>query len=199
MIRKLKILILTCATGIFSYGYTYTPKQLKAFKLEATIKTTKGDINLYLYPDQAPITVANFVFLVKNNFYDNIRFHRVVPFALIQAGSRTDDGNGNSGYSIVDEFDGRLKYNIPGIIGMANTGQKNSQSSQFFITMLPFNEFNGHYTAFGNLKSKDDLAVVRTINENDYINTIEITGENVNKFLDGSSDEVKEWKLKLKK
>lgn len=140
MIRKLKILILTGITGIFSYGYTYTPKQLKAFKLEATIKTTKGDINLYLYPDQAPITVANFVFLVKNNFYDNIRFHRVVPSALIQAGSRTDDGNGNSGYSIVDEFDGWLKYNIPGIIGMANTGQKNSQSSQFFITMLPFNE-----------------------------------------------------------
>lgn len=56
-----------------------------------------------------------------------------------------------------------LKYNIPGIIGMANTRQKGYQSffSQFFITMLPFNEFNGHYTAFGEFKAKDDLAVVK--------------------------------------
>lgn len=127
--RKYLLIIFT----IFSFlGYSnrFDKKELKDFKLEATITTTKGDINLYLYPESTPITVANFVFLVKNNFYNDILIHRVEQGLLVQTGSRTD-ATGTSGYNIVDEFDGWLNYNIAGVVGMANTGEKIHQAHNF--------------------------------------------------------------------
>lgn len=107
-------------------------------------KTTKGDITLELYQDVMPITVGNFLTLVQNNFYDGIKFHRVIDGFMIQGGDPntkgTDQstyGKGGPGYTIQDEFvaDARLS-NVRGTIAMANTGQPNSGGSQFFINLV---------------------------------------------------------------
>jgi cyclophilin family peptidyl-prolyl cis-trans isomerase len=114
------------------------------------LETTKGDIILELFEDQAPETVGNFVSLVEKNFYDGVTFHRVLPGFMAQTGDPAGDGSGGPGYRIYSEaqVDGARKH-FRGSLSMANTGQPNSGGSQFFITFLPTPQLNGGHTVFG--------------------------------------------------
>ncbi len=173
-------------------------KKLASYNLEAKIKTNKGDINVYLYPEAAPETVANFVYLVKNDFYDNLPFHRVVNNLLIQSGDNIGDSTGGTGYTIKDEYVHWLTFDNPGILAMANTGLENSGSSQFFITLNAYPNFNNNYTVFGTLININDLNVAKTIRMGDTILDIEISGKNVNDFLNNFKEEVEKWDEVLK-
>ena len=171
---------------------------MEEFRLEATIKTTKGDISFYLYPEAAPKNVANFVFLAKKNFYNNLPFHRVIPNGLVQGGDHKGDGTGTTGYYVNDEFVKWLNFNYAGILALANSGP-NTNSSQFFITMQAISSLDGKHTIIGGTKTREDLGIVRLLRQGDKILDIEIKGKNVNKFLDYFPNEVAEWESKLEK
>ena len=100
----------------------------------ATIKTNHGDMKIQLFPDHAPKTVANFVALAKDGYYDGVIFHRIIPEFMIQGGDPTGTGMGGQsiyGDSFEDEFSDEL-YNVRGALSMANAGP-NTNGSQFFI------------------------------------------------------------------
>lgn len=172
---------------------------MKSYKLMAKIKTNKGDINIYLYPEAAPETVANFVFLTKKNFYDNMIFHRVLPNQLIQTGDIKGDSTGTAGYLIKDEFSTWLNFDSSGMLAMANAKEPNTASSQFFITLTNTPQFNNSYTVFGSLVNKQDLSIARSIRVGDVIKDIEISGNNVNTFLDNFKDKVSVWEANYKR
>lgn len=101
---------------------------------KATIKTNLGDVELQLFPEQAPKTVANFVQLAKDGYYDGVIFHRVIPDFMIQGGDPTGTGAGGQsiyGEKFEDEFSPEV-FNIKGALSMANAGP-NTNGSQFFI------------------------------------------------------------------
>ena len=110
----------------------------------ATLKTNQGQITLELFADQMPITVANFVKLAEDDFYNDTKFHRVIKGFMIQGGdpnSKTDNesiyGQGGPGHTVEDEFvAGELLTNTKGTIAMANTGRPNSGGSQWFINLV---------------------------------------------------------------
>jgi peptidylprolyl isomerase len=124
--------------------------------LTAVESTGKGEVILELFEDQAPLAVANFLTLVEKKVYDSTRFHRAEPGRLVAGGdpkSRTgdpkDDGTGNPGYFIPDEFqrpDARGHFR--GAISLVNNGPKTT-GCQFFITLAPARELDGHFTVFG--------------------------------------------------
>lgn len=114
------------------------------------LTTTKGNIDLELFENQAPETVANFISLVESGFYDGLRFHRVMEHFMAQTGCPIGDGSGDPGYHIYGEADRPGARNFfRGTVGMALSNTPNSGGSQFFITFLPVAHLNGNYTAFG--------------------------------------------------
>ena len=116
----------------------------------ATIKTNYGDIVVQLFAKDAPLTVNNFVFLSRQGFYDNVRFHRVIKEFMIQTGDPTGTGAGGPGYQFADELPPKYQYE-PGIVAMANAGP-NTNGSQFFIcTGAQSKNLNSYpnYTVFG--------------------------------------------------
>ena len=173
--------------------------KMKSYKLQANIKTTKGDIKVYLYPEAAPKLVANFVFLAKSGYYNDLNFHRVSVNNIIQSGDRSinHDGTGNPGYTISDEFS-YLKFDRSGILAMANTG-KDTNGSQFFVTLQRVDAYNDNYSIIGNLIDSNDLTVARLIRQDDKILDVEITGYNVNTFLNNFSKEIEECTKGLEK
>lgn len=177
--------------------YNKFKKQMKKFELEAVIKTNKGDMTLFLYPEAAPQNVANFVFLAKNNFYNGLSFHRVITNVLAQTGDPQGNGTGNTGYLINDEIVDWLAFGNAGMLAMANTGP-DTNSSQFFITVSQLPQLNGKYTIIGELKSREDLSVLRLIREDDRVTDIEIKGRKVDEFLNYFTDEVSQWEGILK-
>lgn len=124
-----------------------------------TLKTTKGDITLELYPDLAPKTVGNFTKLASEDFYDGVIFHRVIEGFMIQGGDPTGTGTGGPGYTFEDEFDPShpeaQKGYVRGTLAMANAGA-NTNGSQFFIVHedagLPYS-----YTIFGRVTEGMDV------------------------------------------
>jgi peptidyl-prolyl cis-trans isomerase B (cyclophilin B) len=114
----------------------------------------KGDIVIELYPEKAPETVANFVSLVEDGFYDGLTFHRIIPGFMIQGGDPEGTGMGGPGYSIKGEFadngfeDNDLKHKR-GIISMARSKHPDSAGSQFFIMHDDAPHLDGGYAAFG--------------------------------------------------
>ena len=144
----------------------------------AVIKTAKGDINLELYPNDAPKTVMNFATLSKNGYYDNLTFHRVEPGFVIQGGD--PNGNGTGGSSIYGiKFEDELNPDTAsykagykeGVLAMANSGP-NTNGSQFFIMLSDNNTLPKNYTIFGRVTSGMD--VVKKISVGDKINTITV-------------------------
>ncbi len=135
----------------------------------ATIKTNKGDIHLQLNPAEAPMTVNNFVTLARDGFYDNVKFHSVVPGFVIQGGDPTGTGRGGPGYQFKDEPVKR-QYRA-GTVAMANAGP-NTNGSQFFICLEDQPNLPPNYTIFGDVTSGMD--VVRNIRQGDVISTITI-------------------------
>ena len=123
----------------------------------AKIKTNKGDIVLELFPESAPKTVNNFVFLADEGFYDEIIFHRVIPNFMIQGGDPTGTGTSGPGYKFEDEIVTTLGFDKPGILAMANAGP-NTNGSQFFITTVATPHLNGNHTIFGKVLEGQDVA-----------------------------------------
>ncbi len=134
--------------------------------LYATFETSMGNIVVKLFEKEAPITVKNFIDLaygrkpwkdpktgamVRRPLYAGTIFHRVIPGFMIQGGDPTGTGMGDPGFVIVDEFVPTLKFNIPGRLAMANTGQPKTGACQFFITevALPPGHLDGKHTIFG--------------------------------------------------
>jgi len=139
---------------------------------QATMNTNKGVIELTLYPEYAPQTVNNFIFLAQEGFYDNISFHRVISDFMVQGGDPTGSGMGGPGYSFTDEFSGNPLTHEAKVISMANAGP-NTNGSQFFITHSPQPHLDGHHTVFGKVTTGQD--VVDAITQGDTITSIEIT------------------------
>ena len=159
--------------------------------IKATIKTNKGDININLTDDKTPVTVANFVNLVKNGFYNDLSFHRVIPDFMIQGGCPIGTGTGGPGYKFEDEFDASLKHDKPGVLSMANAGP-GTNGSQFFVTHVATPWLDGKHSVFGAVESDADMAVVNSIVGGDSISTIELSGD-VDAVLDAQADRVKDW------
>ncbi|MCB1582090.1 MAG: peptidylprolyl isomerase [Xanthomonadales bacterium] len=159
--------------------------------IKATIKTNKGDININLTDNKTPVTVANFVNLAKNGFYNDLTFHRVIPDFMIQGGCPIGTGTGGPGYRFEDEFDASLKHNKPGILSMANAGP-GTNGSQFFVTHVATPWLDGKHSVFGEVVSAADQAVVDSITGGDSIQTIEVSGD-VDALLEAQADRVKEW------
>jgi peptidyl-prolyl cis-trans isomerase B (cyclophilin B) len=130
----------------------------------AAIETDKGVIELELYPQHAPKTVNNFVFLAREGFYDGISFHRVISDFMIQGGDPTGTGRGGPGYKFEDEVKENPLKHEAGVISMANAGP-NTNGSQFFITHSPQPHLNGRHTVFGKVMSGQE--VVDKIQQND--------------------------------
>lgn len=112
--------------------------------------TTKGDFVLELFEDQAPIATANMVTLVKDGFYNDVVFHRVLPHFMAQGGDPQGTGTGGPGYNIESQFNrADARKHFRGSISMANTGQPNTGGSQFFLCFVPTDFLNGRHTCFG--------------------------------------------------
>jgi cyclophilin family peptidyl-prolyl cis-trans isomerase len=113
----------------------------------ATLHTEKGDIVIELFPDKAPLAVNSFIFLARHGWYDGVTFHRVIPNFVAQAGDPSGTGYGTPGYAFKNESSD-LKFDAPGVVGMANAGV-DSNGSQFFITYSAQSRLDGSFTAFG--------------------------------------------------
>ncbi len=127
----------------------------------ATLHTTKGDIAVELLPRQAPLAVNNFVFLVRQGWYDGVPFHRVMPGFVTQTGDPSGTGLGGPGYTFKDEIAPDALFDEPGVVGMANAGP-DTNGSQFFITYAAQESFNGKYTIFGNVVAGMDVTTKLT-------------------------------------
>jgi cyclophilin family peptidyl-prolyl cis-trans isomerase len=114
------------------------------------LDTSKGDLIIELYEDQAPGTVGNFVSLVKKGFYDGISFHRVLPGFMAQGGDPEGTGGGGPGYKIFCETDRKdYRKHFRGTLSMAKTAAKNTGGSQFFLTFRRTSHLDGEHTVFG--------------------------------------------------
>ncbi len=139
---------------------------------KATIETNKGTIEIELYPQHAPKTVNNFVFLAREGFYDGVSFHRVISDFMIQGGDPTGTGRGGPGYRFEDEVKGNPLTHDTGVISMANAGP-NTNGSQFFITHSPQPHLNGKHTVFGKVVHGQD--VVNKIRQGDTMTKVTIS------------------------
>ncbi|HEV2664024.1 MAG TPA: peptidylprolyl isomerase, partial [Blastocatellia bacterium] len=138
-------------------------------KITATIYTTKGQIRIELFHQDAPITVDSFITLSRKGFFNDLTFHRVVPNFVIQGGDPRGDGEGGPGYQIRCEINTRPYAR--GAVGMALSG-KDTGGSQFFITHSPQPHLDGGYTVFGQVVG--GMEVVDRIARGDMIRRVEI-------------------------
>ncbi|MRR16018.1 MAG: peptidylprolyl isomerase [Deltaproteobacteria bacterium] len=164
-------------------------------KLVAVIETDKGPIRLKLFADQTPLTVGNFVNLAGRGFYNNLKFHRVIPDFMIQGGCPAGDGRGGPGYRFGDEFVNELRHEKPGILSMANAGP-GTNGSQFFITHVPTPWLDGKHTVFGEVESDVDQGVVNKIAQGDKIHSITIEGD-ASELLTGIKPALDKWNAAL--
>ena len=162
--------------------------------LVAVMETNKGTIRLNLYPDETPMTVANFVNLAQRGFYDGLSFHRVIEDFMIQGGCPQGTGTGGPGYRFADEFVDSLRHDAPGKFSMANAGP-GTNGSQFFITHVPTPWLDDAHTIFGAVEGDDDQAVVNAIGQGDHIVSVTIEGETDS--LLASVEQVAEWNAVL--
>jgi len=144
--------------------------------MKATITTNKGIINLELFKDKVPLTVANFANLSNKGYYNNLTFHRVIDNFMIQTGCPNGTGTGGPGYEFQDEFNSDLKHDKPGILSMANAGP-NTNGSQFFITHVETPWLDNNHTVFGTVCDEKSQDVVNSIEQGDTISSIDIDGE----------------------
>src|ERR1700729_2932412 len=139
--------------------------------LTATLRTSQGTVQVRLFPDHAPKTVANFVELAEGarewtdprtrqattgRLYDGTVFHRVIPRFMIQGGDPLGTGTGGPGYKFGDEIHPDLRFDRPYLLAMANAGP-GTNGSQFFITVVPTPHLNGKHTIFGEVIDGSDV------------------------------------------
>lgn len=160
----------------------------------AEMNTSKGVINIRLYPQHAPVTVANFVNLAKRGYYDGLSFHRVIDNFMIQGGCPLGSGTGGPGYNFEDECTPELRHDEPGKLSMANAGS-GTNGSQFFITHIETSWLDGKHTVFGSVVAAQDMAVVNAIAGGDDLISVTITGGD--DLLEQQAGRVSEWNAKL--
>lgn len=114
----------------------------------AVFETNKGRLVLELYPDDAPVTVNSFAYLLRHHYYDGIVFHRVIDGFMAQTGDPTGTGQGGPGYRFEDEFGSDHRHSEKGILSMANAGPA-TNGSQFFITFVATPHLDNRHTIFG--------------------------------------------------
>jgi peptidyl-prolyl cis-trans isomerase B (cyclophilin B) len=158
------------------------------------ITTSKGVIHMRLFPEQAPVTVANFANLAQRGYYDGLSFHRVIPDFMIQGGCPMGTGTGGPGYRFEDECHAELRHNAPGKLSMANAGP-GTNGSQFFITHVETPWLDGRHTVFGEVISTADQSVVNAIASGDSIESIKVTG--VDAVLAQKAERLTEWNRSL--
>ncbi|WP_372362426.1 peptidylprolyl isomerase [Xanthomonas sp. NCPPB 1325] len=156
--------------------------------LIANFDTSRGPIVVELYPEKAPLTVANFVNLAKRGFYNGLSFHRVIADFMIQGGCPEGSGRGGPGYRFEDETNNGVGHER-GVLSMANAGP-NTNGSQFFITHTATPWLDGKHTVFG--KVTQGLDVVDSVAQGDTINTLTIEGD-TDAVLAAKADRVAEW------
>ena len=157
--------------------------------LTAIFKTTKGDIRVTLFPEEAPLAVANLVNLAQRGYYDGLKFHRVIANFMIQGGDPLGTGTGGPGYQFADEFSPLRRHDSAGTLSMANSGPR-TNGSQFFITHGPTPHLDDVHTVYGKVSSGQD--VVDAIAQNDVMTTIEIEGD-PSSLLAAQKEHVDEW------
>lgn len=129
-----KLLLILCSTFMFNTAF--------AAETKALIKTNLGDITVELYPEQAPVSVANFIRYVESDFYSGIIFHRVIPGFMAQTGGfKANMDKQTSGQPIINEANNGLS-NERGTLALARTNNPNSATSQFFINLKDNNFLN---------------------------------------------------------
>ena len=181
------LIVLALATaGVIIYAKLSEPDYSKVPYPTVTITMENGDeIHLELYPDVAPNTVANFVQLAQDGFYDGTIFHRVIPGFMIQGGDPTGTGMGGPGFTIKGEFSANGFANnlshTRGVISMARAQDYNSAGSQFFIMHADAPSLDGQYAAFGRVTDEESLAVVDAI---------------ATTLTDSNDKPLSEWKMK---
>jgi len=197
-----KVMLLMAAVVLISACSSKVQKEVKVDKpLSAIIKTSKGNIELKLYGENAPLTVANFVNLARRGFYDGIVFHRVINNFMIQTGDplsldptkEKSWGMGGPGYTFEDEVNTGLKHAQAGTLSMANSGA-NTNGSQIFITHVPTPWLDGKHTIFGQVTQGQQ--VVNDIRQGDKIISIVIEGT-VPKVVKEKQARVDEWNKTL--
>ena len=141
--------------------------------MKTKINTDKGTMDVEFYEKDAPNTVANFVKLAKDGFYNGLTFHRVIPDFVIQGGCPNGTGAGGPGYAIDCELDGENQFHDKGVLSMAHAG-RNTGGSQFFICHSRNNtaHLDRNHTCFGKVVEGQDI--IDTINGGDKINSIEV-------------------------
>ena len=160
--------------------------------LTAIFDTARGPIRVELLPDQAPLTVANFVNLARRGFYDGLGFHRVIADFMVQGGCPEGSGRGGPGYRFEDETGNGVRHER-GVLSMANAGP-GTNGSQFFITHVPCGWLDGKHTVFG--KVVEGLDVVDAIAQGDAIHSVKIEGD-AEAVLAAKADRVAEWNRHL--
>ncbi len=138
-----------------------------------TLSTAKGDIEVELFENQAPNTVANFIQLAgERKFYNGLKFHRVIASFMVQGGDPAGNGSGGPGYRFGDEVGDGYRHHFRGSLSMANSGP-NTNGSQFFITHIATTWLDGKHTVFGRVLK--GLDVVDKIEANDVIKSMTVT------------------------
>jgi len=155
------VMSLLCC-GVAASGCAEAKNPIATFEIEGF-----GSIKMELYPKVAPNTVANFVTLINDGFYDGLNFHRAEPGFVIQGGSPYGDGTGGPGWTITGEvlnnnFQNDLKH-TRGVLSMARGGSLDSAGSQFFIMLADIKSLDGAYAAFGKVIDEESMAVVDAI------------------------------------
>jgi len=144
-----------------------------------TIHTSKGNVLLELFEDDAPNSVANFIMLTEKKFYDGLSFHRVEPDFVIQGGCPKGNGSGGPGYCINTEISKRKHQR--GVLAMARETRRNTEGSQFYITLRRCPELDGGYTVFGRVL--DGMDVVDRIAIGDKIVKIVVNGKRSHPYV----------------
>ncbi len=163
------VIVALCVAAAFIYLKVSTPSYKDVPNPQVTITMENGEeIHLELYPDVAPITVANFVDLANSGYYDGLIFHRVINGFMIQGGDPNGDGTGGPGFTIKGEFSANgVKNDLShtrGVISMARKGTgNNTAGSQFFIVQTDSPHLDGHYAAFGRVIDEESMKVVDEI------------------------------------
>lgn len=131
-----------------------------------------GEFRITFFPDDAPNTVKNFIYLASKGFYDSLSFHRVIknPPFVVQGGDPRGDGTGGPGYTIDAEFNSRP--HIEGTVAMARSSDPNSAGSQFYICLAPQPHLDGNYTVFGQVI--EGMDVVKGIEQGDTMKSVRI-------------------------
>ncbi len=156
--------------------------------LIAILTTARGVIKVKLNPEKAPLTVANFVNLTTQKFYDGLNFHRVIADFMIQGGCPEGSGRGGPGYRFEDETKNGVRHER-GVMSMANAGP-NTNGSQFFITHIKTDWLDGRHTVFGHVI--EGISVVDDIRQGDAIESIAIEGD-YQPLLDAHAERIQNW------